>query len=94
MASRTVNGVAETMHFDARGRMDQTTNALGTFTNTFDANSSRLRNVAYPNGVNVALDYHPANLDGRLKQIKNLLPDTSVLSQFDYGYSANGNITR
>lgn len=91
--SRDIHGVAEALHYDAQGRVDNVTNPLGQFGYTYDPSSVRLRNVAYPNGASVALDYLTPAEDGRLKQIKNLLPGTVVASQFDYLYDPAGNIT-
>lgn len=91
----TLDGVTSSVTFDTYERLATETNALGTFTYSYaSSQSGRVAGVAYPNNQTVAYTYDEAVHDFRLKQIKNLAPDASVLSQFDYGYNVVGNITQ
>ena len=84
---RTVNGVDETYAFDSLGRLQTDTNALGAFTYGYDGVTSRLSQVAYPNGQQTLYSYLEDNTqDRRLGQIKHLTPTGTVLDQFDYAY--------
>ena len=105
--SRSINGTANTtsLTYDNLGRVSNaTSNLIGTFTYHYVNTTGRLDYVDYPNTQRVAFDYYPntapagtGNGDRRLKQIKNLGVGAggtgSVLSQFDYQYNRNGQIS-
>jgi len=88
-----VNGVGEIRNYDALGRVVSSTNALGVFTGTYVGATRRLASLSYPNGQSVVYDYFNNAGDQRLKQIKNLVSGTSIISQFDYTYNVVGAIT-
>jgi len=80
--------------FDARGRVSQVVNSLGTFNYSYVGQSTRTSTVDYPNGMRVTYGYYGPTGDELLKQIKNLTagPTRSVISQFDYTYGADRSI--
>jgi uncharacterized protein RhaS with RHS repeats len=59
VASRRVgtSGNVQTMEYDALGRTARMTNALGTFTPTYDGVTGRVLRMAYPNGQRMEADY-------------------------------------
>lgn len=91
--SRSINGVAQTLLRDALGRVTLITNTLGAFTYVYDGVSRRLSEVDGPNGRKTQFTYFDALNDLRLQRIKNLAPDGSVLSQFDYLFDAGGRVS-
>jgi RHS repeat-associated protein len=91
--SRSINGVAQALVRDALGRVTSITNALGAFTYQYDGVSRRVTEVDGPNGRKTLFSYFDVLSDLRLQQIKNLAPDGSVLSQFDYQFDAGGRIS-
>lgn len=91
--TRAVNSVAETAAFDAAGRLENITNALGSFTYAYEGVTSRLASAIHSGGKKTAFKYFPAAQDFRLERISNLKPDgTTPLSVFDYTYDAHGRI--
>jgi RHS repeat-associated protein len=99
VANRSVNGAAnsETWTFDSLGRVSTDVNKLGTFTNTYAGVTDRLSKLAYPGGASANYGYFPNTQDKHLQQIKNLNddkhPKKQLISQFDYTYDAEGQIT-
>jgi RHS repeat-associated protein len=99
VTNRSINGAAnsETWTFDSLGRVVTDANKLGTFTNTYVGVTNRLSKIAYPGGASTNYTYFPNAQDKRLQQIKNLNDDKHVkkqlISQFDYTYDVEGQIT-
>jgi RHS repeat-associated protein len=91
--SRQINGVGQSLLRDALGRISSVTNALGAFTYQYDGVSNRLAEVDGPNGRKSLFTYFDALQDLRLQEIKNLAPDGSVLSQFDYLFDGGGRVS-
>jgi RHS repeat-associated protein len=90
---RSINNVAQTLTFDAAGRVTTIANPLGTFSYTYDGATDRLSSAAHNAGVKSLFTYFPNNQDRRLKEIRNVKPDgTTPLSVFDYTYDASGRI--
>ena len=89
---RTVNGVGVTWGFDGLGRVTSTINVLGTFTYTYEAQTSRLATVTYPNGQSSTYTYYGNTGDRRLQTIHHRYPDATTLSKFEYTYDVGGNI--
>lgn len=87
---RSVGGVAESVSYDALGRMTQVTNPLGSFGYSYVNTTNRLQAISYPNGQRTTFSYYDNRGDQRLQQIQNLNP--AVLSQFNYSYDANGQV--
>ncbi len=93
LLTRAVNSVAETAAFDAAGRLETITNALGSFTYAYEGVTSRLSSTTHSGGQKAAFKYFPAVQDFRLERISNLKADgTTPLSIFDYTYDAHGRI--
>jgi RHS repeat-associated protein len=90
--SRSVDGVSETVGYDALGRLTSVANALGSFGYTYDALSDRLTNITYPNGQQTDLSYFGASGQWRLQQILHKKPGGALLSRHAYTYSGSGNI--
>jgi RHS repeat-associated protein len=72
-------------------------NKLGTFTNTYVGVTNRLSKVLNPGGSSANYLYFPNAQDKRLQQIKNLNNNSNankqLISQFDYTYDTEGQIT-
>jgi len=91
--SRSINGTAQTVSYDVLGRVPTITNALGAFNYTYENASSRITNVAWPNGQKTTASYYGNTGDRRLQQLTNVNVNSSTLSQFTYAYNAVGDIT-
>jgi RHS repeat-associated protein len=83
--SRTINGVALSVVYDAKGRIATSTNALGVFNNTYDGDSFSKLSQTCPNGQTVEFGYADNLHDRRLQRITNKVGNT-VISEFIYGY--------
>ena len=99
VTNRSINGTAnsETWTFDSLGRVSTDVNKLGTFTNTYIGVTNRLSKIAYPGGASANYLYFPNAQNKRLQQIKNLNNNNNankqLISQFDYTYDVEGEIT-
>jgi RHS repeat-associated protein len=95
ITNRSINGAAnsETWTFDSLGRVSTDANKLGTFTNTYVGVTNRLSKLAYPGGASANYLYFPNAQNKRLQQIKNLSSTSAMISQFDYTYDVEGEIT-
>lgn len=93
VVSRSINGVPQTIGYDATGRANAVTNALGSFGYTFEGASGRIKTASLPNGQSVTANYYDGMGSRRLQQIRNAQPNASIQSQFDLTYSAGGKIT-
>jgi len=91
--ARAINAVTNSMVYDALGRVTSVTNALGGFTYAYTNQTDRLLSVAYPNGQTNSYSYLSTNGDFRLSQILNKNVSGTALSEFDYQYNAQGEIT-
>lgn len=91
--SRAINGVPQSVLHDAAGRLSTITNALGSFGFTYEASSGRITGVSMPNGQSVTASYLGNAGDRRLQQLRNVQPNAATLSQFDFSYSIEGQIT-
>jgi RHS repeat-associated protein len=93
-AGRALNGVGIRRTWDPAERLIQLTNALGTFSYSWDGPSRRLATVSFPNGQNSSFTYFTNLKDRLLQQITHLKPDASLLSRFTYDYNAAREITQ
>ncbi len=93
--NRFINGAANaaSVHYDSLGRVQNATNALGTFNYEYVNTTDRLDHVDLPNGQKPQYSYFDNQGDQRLRQIKNLDPSNGLISQFDYIYNSIGQIT-
>ncbi len=92
VTNQAINNVGVNVTYDSIGRVTVMTNALGTFTNTYDTNTLMLTSVAYPNGQTMNLSYFGNDHDRRLQTIWNKKPDGTTISKFDYTYDSDGQI--
>jgi len=81
--STAINGVGQFMVFDPAGRVASLTNALGSFTFTYDGASGRILSETFPNGQTASLNYGSLVQDFALQTITHQLGATPV-SQFLY----------
>jgi RHS repeat-associated protein len=80
--------------FDPLGRATSITNALGTFGYSYVGGTGRLDHVDYPNAQTTQYSYFDLPADPRLQTINNLnAGGSTIISKFDYGYNAAGEIT-
>jgi len=97
VTGRSIDGGsnASSVTFDDLGRVSSLTNPLasGSFGYNYVGATTRLSSVTYPNGQESAFSYYGNMGDDRLEQIQNLDPSSNVISQFNYGYDAEGEIT-
>ena len=80
--------------FDARSRIKEIINHLGTFEYAYIGQSNRVDYMDYPNGMRTQYTYTDANGDHLIQQIKHLnsAATPEVISQFDYTYRQDRNI--
>jgi RHS repeat-associated protein len=83
--STDINGTSSSLVLDAAGRVTSETNALGTFTYTYDGNSRREKSQSCPNGQTTQRSYYPNLQDNNLQYITNQNGATPI-SEFIYGY--------
>lgn len=95
VTNRSINGAvnSETWTFDSLGRISSDVNKLGTFTNTYIGVTDRLSKVLNPGGSSSNYLYFPNAQDKHLQQIKSVNSTNALISQFDYTYDAEGQIT-
>jgi RHS repeat-associated protein len=91
--TRTLNGVTTTWTFDTRGRVETEVDPIGTFTFAYDGVTSRLQQLAYPNGQTSTYSYFGNTGDRRLQDIHHQTAGGTTLSRFSYAYDRVGNIT-
>ena len=89
--SGTANGV--NVAYDSLGRIQSMIDLSGSYGYGYNGVSNRLISLSYPDSQQAQMNYLGASGSRRLQQIKNLDPSSSVLSQFNYGYSAVGDVT-
>src|SRR5437899_11248181 len=85
VTNRAIDSVAQTVVYDALGRVTQLTNVLGSFTNSYVNATFRLSTNYYPNGQNTAFSYYGTTNDLRLQQIQ-ASTISSQLYSFLYTY--------
>lgn len=93
VSTRAIDGVPQSVLHDAAGRVSSLTNALGSFGFTYEASSGRITGVSMPNGQSVTASYFGNAGDRRLQQLRNVQPNATTLSQFDFSYNIEGQIT-
>ncbi|MBX9571394.1 MAG: LysM peptidoglycan-binding domain-containing protein [Candidatus Obscuribacterales bacterium] len=103
VTNRSINASANSVSwtYDAIDRVTSEVNPLGTYSFSYVDDSSgsskainRLSSIGYPNGQTTNFYWLPGIGDRRLQQVVNLNPSSAVLSQFNYGYDAAGQITQ
>jgi RHS repeat-associated protein len=88
------DGFSSGVGYDSLGRINTATDQLGTFTYGYYGATARLQTVGNnQNGLNMSYSYQTgATQDFRLSDITNFATGTTVLSKFDYTYTAVGDI--
>ena len=78
-----VDGEASTLTFDAANRITAVSNALGSFSYSYDGNSTRMGSMSFPNGQNIGMTYGNSLQDNALLQIASTA-NAAPISQFVY----------
>ena len=91
--TRALNGVTTSWAFDTLGRVQTEVDPIGTFTFAYDGVTSRLQQLAYPNGQTSTYSYFGNTGDRRLQDIHHQTAGGTTLSRFGYAYDRVGNIT-
>jgi RHS repeat-associated protein len=94
VGSRAIDGVTQAISYDNLNRISAVTNALGTFSYHYLADSRLTSSIDLPNGLSTRLTYFDAAKDSRLQQIQHLRADNSIISVWTYDYNAQGNIVQ
>ena len=95
VTNRSINGTANgaSWVFDNLGRTSSATNKLGTFNYNYVDVTGRLGSMNYPDGASTIYSYFSNAQDKRLQQIKNQTNANALISQFDYAYDPEGQIS-
>lgn len=88
-----INGVGARSTYDPAGRVTKMTNVLGEFTFTFEGGTKRLSGLSYPNAQRSEFAYADNLREHLLQRVTHFLPAGTKLSEFTYGYNAEGLIT-
>lgn len=90
--SRSLNGIASSVSFDALGRPGTSNNALGQFTRGYDGVTARLQTLTFPNGQSTAYSYFDNNTDRRLQTLQSFGTGGTNVWKHDYTYDDEGQI--
>ncbi len=92
--SQSINGISSSITFDGLGRVDSSTNPLGSFTRLYDGKTPRLKTLVYPTATGLTANYTYASYpaDPRLQILENKKSPDTTLSLFNYTYYADGQI--
>ncbi len=93
IVGREVDGAVERRELDAIGRVAWVQNPLDTFTPRYADGSTRVASIASVHGPQVAMDYHAAQADGRLRTVAFTTQGGVPLAAFRLGYDADGLLT-
>ena len=89
----TVNGAAQSIGFDALGRMTSASNPLDSFTYGYSDGTARVTGVSSNAGPTAALAYFGPTGDELLQQLNVTTHSGGTsLAQFDYTYNADDNV--
>ena len=80
--TRSLNGVTTTWSFDTLGRVQSEVDPIGAFTFAYDGVTSRLQQLAYPNGQTSTYSYFGNTGDHRPQQIHHQTGSGATLSRF------------
>jgi len=91
----SINGTANTSStaYDALGRVTSVTNPLGSFSYGYLGETGLVAGISGTAGPQANFSYYGNTGDERLQQIQNLNSASGVISQFNYEYDADGDIT-
>jgi RHS repeat-associated protein len=89
----TINGAAQSIGFDALGRMTSASNPLDSFTYSYSDGTSRVTGVSSNSGPTASLAYFGPTGDELLQQLNVTTHSGSTsLAQFGYTYNADDNV--
>ncbi len=89
----TAVSYAQTVSYDALGRVSAQANELGSFGYLYQGATGRLREVTLPGGMKTTLDYLTATGDFRLQGISHTRSGGALIASHAYTYSPAGAIT-
>jgi hypothetical protein len=89
--SWSIDGVGETVTYDALGRTTNSTNGLGNFSFGYLGDTDKLQSMAYPNGQSFAFTYS-GDLGSRRLQEMMQTNGLTVVSDQQFQYSAAGDM--
>lgn len=90
---KTVNGVAQSIGFDALGRLSSASNPLDSFTYSYSDGTSRIAGVSSNSGPTASLTYFGPTGDELLEQLNITTHGGGTsLAQFGYTYNADDNV--
>lgn len=92
VVSQDINGMPASVTYDSLGRAAASSNALGSFSRTYDGVTPRLLTLNYANGQIASYSYFDNLYDRRLQTIENLSGSDTNLSRHDYTYDPTGQI--
>ena len=90
--SQDINGTTASVTYDPLGRLNTTTNALGSFSRGYDGVTPRLQTLTYPNGQTANYSYYGNTGDRRLQTLQHLTSGSVNFSRHDYTYDPEGQI--
>ena len=95
VTNRSINGSSNSASwtFDSLGRVSSAANKVGAFNYAYVNVTNRLSSMTYRDGSSSAYAYFPNSQDKRLQEIRNQTSSNALISQFDYTYDAEGQIT-
>jgi RHS repeat-associated protein len=85
--------VAETLQYDALGRVKEDDNALDSFTFTYDDSSMRPLSRTSTGGPQLGASYYGTSAEKLLETVTATGPGGETLAQYGYGYDGNYNVT-
>jgi RHS repeat-associated protein len=93
MTGQTINGISQSVGFDAIGRTNVATNALDSFTYSYSDGTSRVAGISSNTGPTAALSYFGPTGDELLEQM-NITTHSGAtsLAKFGYTYNADNNV--
>lgn len=93
VAGYNINGVTQTVGFDALGRVASASNPLDTFSYTYADATARVSGETSTLGPNLSMSYYTPQVDGLLQQLTATNQGATSLAQFTYNYDSDQNIT-
>jgi len=94
MTGQSINGIAQSVGFDAIGRSISATNALDSFTYSYSDGTSRVTGISSNAGPTAALSYFGPTGDELLEQLNFTTHSGSTsLAKFGYTYNSDNNVT-
>ena len=93
IVSYNIDGAAQTVAFDALGRVNSTSNPLDTFTYGYSDGTGRVSTTTAAQGPVLSYSYFGAAQDELLSQVSVATQSGTSLAQLSYTYDANENVS-